>query len=79
MAFISAHLNAGVIRVVTVLRQVYNLLLPPPPYPLPHFSPFLISLMVSVDVNHHVYLLTPPYPLPSLLLVPDKPYGFCGR
>ena len=34
---------------------------PPPPHP-PHpppFSPSLISLMVSVDVKHHVYLLTP--------------------
>ena len=27
--------------------------MPPPP-----FSPSLISLMVSVDVKHHVYLLT---------------------
>ena len=26
--------------------------------PFPHFSPSLISLMVSVDVKHHVYLLT---------------------
>ena len=34
MAVIAAHLNAGVILVVTVQRQVYNLLLPPPPYPL---------------------------------------------
>ena len=31
---------------------------PPPPYRLPPFSPSLISLMVSVDVKHHVYLLT---------------------
>ena len=28
--------------------------LPPPPYPLPPFSLSLISLMVSVDVRHHV-------------------------
>ena len=27
-------------------------------YPLPPFSPSLISLMVSVDVKHHVYSLT---------------------
>ena len=27
----------------------------PPPPPLPHFSPSLISLMVSVNVKHHVY------------------------
>ena len=26
-----------------------------PPYPLPPFSPSLISLKVSVDVQHHVY------------------------
>ena len=31
------------------------ILSPPPPYPLPPFSPSLISLMVSVDVKHHVY------------------------
>ena len=30
---------------------------PPPPYPLPPFSASLISLMVSVDVKHRVYLL----------------------
>ena len=36
----------------------HNLPLPPPPYPLAPFSPSLISLMVSVDVRHHVYLLT---------------------
>ena len=28
-----------------------------PPYPLPPFSSSLISLTVSVDVKHHVYLL----------------------
>ena len=36
--------------------------LPPPSYtslpPPPPFSPSLISFMVSVDVKHHVYLLT---------------------
>ena len=31
---------------------------PPPPHTHTPFSPFLISLMVSVDVKHHVYLLT---------------------
>ena len=35
-------------------------LFPPPPYPLPTFSTALTSLMVSVDVNYHVYLLLPP-------------------
>ena len=29
----------------------------PPPYPLPPFSPSLISLMVSVNVKRNVYLL----------------------
>ena len=29
---------------------------PPPPYPLPPFSPSLINLMVSVDVQYHVYI-----------------------
>ena len=31
---------------------------PPPPYPPTPFSPSLISLTVSVDVKHHVYLLS---------------------
>ena len=31
---------------------------PPPPHTPSPFSPSLISLMVSVDVKHHVYLLT---------------------
>ena len=30
---------------------------PPPPYLLPPISPSLRSLVVSVDVKHHVYLL----------------------
>ena len=58
MALIAAHLNAGIILVVTVVIDIYNLPLPPPPYPLPPLSPSLISLMVSVDVKHHVYSLT---------------------
>ena len=56
MALIAAHLNAKVILVVTVYRQVYNLSLSP--HLRTPFSPSLISLMVSVDVKHHVYLLT---------------------
>ena len=51
----SLPVDAGVILVVKV---VYNLPLPPPPYLLPPFSQSLISLMVSVDVKYHVYLLT---------------------
>ena len=33
------------------LVYIYSLPLPPPP------SPYRISLMISVDVKHHVYLL----------------------
>ena len=47
MALIAVHHNAGVILVVTV----YNIPLPPTSIPS------LISLMVSVDVKHHVYLV----------------------
>ena len=39
-------------------RYIISLSLPPPPYLPSLFSPSLISLMVSVDVKHHVYLLT---------------------
>ena len=44
-----------------------------PPYlhtPSPPLSPSLISLMVSVDVKHHVYLLT--YLLPPSLSPPTS-------
>ena len=49
--------------------------------PSPTFSPSLISLTVSVDVKHNVYLLQVHLhtPSPLLLPVPNKPYGFCGR
>ena len=65
----------------------YNLPLPRPPYPLPHFSSSLISLMVSVAVQHQVYfcgltraqeLCESPGGRPGLP-VPNKPYAFCGR
>ena len=40
-------------------RYIYSFFpLPPPPYLLPPFSQSLISLMVSVNIMHHVYLLT---------------------
>ena len=55
MAPIAAHLNAGIIQWSN--RYIISLF-PPPPYPLPPFSPSLISLMDSVDVKHHAYLLT---------------------
>ena len=50
MALIAAHLNAGVILVVTVCVAIGIKYLPP--------SPSLIGLVVSVNVEHHVYLLT---------------------
>ena len=56
MALIAAHLNAGIILVVTV-RYIISLF-PHLHTPFPPFSPFLIILMVYVDVKHHVYLLT---------------------
>ena len=67
MALTAAHLNAGVILVMTVHRQLYSFPLPPLPYslPPPPFSPSLISLMVSVNAKYHVYLLT------YLLMAPD--------
>ena len=55
MVLIAAHFNAGAILVVTAGVAIgINLPLPPPPYPSP--LP-IISLMVFVDVTHHVYLL----------------------
>ena len=39
--------------------------LPSHPPPLPS----LISLMVSVDVKHHVYLLAPPPPPPAIIIL----------
>ena len=61
MAPIAAHLNAGVILVMNCSDR-HNLPLVRPPYPLPTpqppFSQSRISLVVSVDVTHHVYLLT---------------------
>ena len=58
MALIAAHLNAGHSGSDSVAIGIYTLPLPTPPYPLPPFYPSLISLMVSVDVKHHVHLLT---------------------
>ena len=39
MALIAAHLNAGVILVVSVYRQVYHLPLPTPQYPVQFILP----------------------------------------
>ena len=52
-----------------------------------HIFPSLISLMVSVDVKHHFYLIyththththTHKH-THTHIPVPNKPYGFCGR
>ena len=59
MALIAAHLNAGHSGGDSVAIGIYYS--PSPPYhhhPPPLLSPSLISLVVSVDVKHHVYLLT---------------------
>ena len=66
MTLIAAHLNAGVIPVVTVQRQVYISLSPHLHTPFLQFYP---SLMVSVDVRHPAYL-----PCPWSLLGPA-----CGK
>ena len=77
MALITARLNAGVIFGGDSVAIFFPL--PPPSYPIHPFSPSLISLMVSVDVKHHVYLLYDTRSTSPLVPVPDKPYGFCGR
>ena len=57
MALIAAHLNAVHSGDDSVAIGIYSpsshTSIPPSP-----FSPSLISLMVSVDVKHHVHLLT---------------------
>ena len=52
---------------------MYNLLFPTPPYPLPPFSPSLISLVVSVDIKHHGCLLTYLLRLSLFLVSPSFP------
>ena len=55
MAHTTAHFNAGVILVASVAdRYIYN---SPSPISIPPSPPSLINLVVSVDVNQHVYLL----------------------
>ena len=58
MALIAAHLNAGHSGGDSVAIGIYSPSSPTsiPPSPI---LPVLISLMVSVDVNHRVYLLAP--------------------
>ena len=52
MALIAAHLNAGRSGGDSVAIGIYS---PSSPTSIPPFSPSLISLMVIVDVKHHVY------------------------
>ena len=55
MALIAAHLNAGHSGGDSAVIGIYS---PSSPTSFPPFSLSLISLMVSVDVKRHVYLLT---------------------
>ena len=62
MALIAARLNAGHSGGDSVAIGIYSTSSPtfiplPPSMPPPPFSSSLISLVVSVDVKHHVYLL----------------------
>ena len=57
MALIAAHLNAGHSGGDSVAIGIYSPSSPHLHIPVPPFSPSLISLMVYVDVKHHVYLL----------------------
>ena len=56
MSLIAAHLNAGHSGGDSVAIGIYSSSFPTSIPPFPPFSPSLISLMVSVDVKHHVYL-----------------------
>ena len=58
MALIAAHLNAGQSGGDSVAIGIYSPFSPTSIPPSPPFSLSLISLMVSVDFKHHVYLLT---------------------
>ena len=59
MALIAAHLNAGHSGGDSVARGIYSPgLFPHLHTPFPPFPPSVISRTVSVDVKHHIYLLT---------------------
>ena len=57
MALVAAHLKTGVIPVGSVVLGIVSLF-PHLRTPFPTFSRSLISLVVSVDIKHHVWLLT---------------------
>ena len=54
----AAHLNAGHLGGDSVAIGIYSPSSPTSIPPSPHLALSLISLAVSVDVKHHVYLLT---------------------
>ena len=62
MALIAAHLNAAVMLVATVTECSDRYIISP-------FSLSIISLMVSVDVKHHVYLLHGRQAMPVVVYV----------
>ena len=55
MALIAVRLNAGHSGGDSVAIGIYSPSSPTSIPPVPPFFPSLISLMVSVDVKHHVY------------------------
>ena len=65
MALIAAHLNAGHSDGDSIAIGIYS---PTSHTPFPHFP--LISLTVSVDVKHHVYLLLRTLPVGHLWYTP---------
>ena len=71
MAVIAAHRNAGHSGGDNVAIGIYSPSSPHLHTPLPPFCPSLISLMVSVDVKHHVYGS-------RISLVNTKPWGLLG-
>ena len=77
VALIAAHLTAEVILVITVYTDRYIISFSPHRHtPFPPFPPSLISLMISVDVKHHAYLLRTPSPSPFSHLFVLSVYSF---
>ena len=78
MSLIAVHLNAGHSGgdsvAIGVYIYVYSPSSPTSMPPFPPFSPSLISLMVSVDVKHHVYLQEQKTVLRDLFCGPNTLY-----